>query len=188
MKMQQERSVLAALGTAAVWLGVGCFVPGRLPPTEQLLPGSGSPERPLAQTAAAVAAARAAGLDQAGLGLVRPGTGGLAPVVFCLVLALGSCLAEGPGAGALLCPAERGGCWPGCVCVPLRRCVRSWFSGGCAGACRPLGRWSVGMQAVLFAAAHGTGRPGCIAWGLAWGWAGCAAGPEASGPVCCCTG
>lgn len=73
MKMQQERSVLAALGTAAVWLGVGVLCSGASAANGTAAAWLWQSGTALAQTAAAVAAARAAGLDRAGLGLVRPG-------------------------------------------------------------------------------------------------------------------
>lgn len=173
MKMQQERSVLAALGTAAVWLGVGVLCSGASAANGTAAAWLWQSGTVLAQTAAAVAAARAAGLDRAGLGLVRPGTGGLAPVVFCLVLALGSCLAEGRCRGRCFCPVERGGCWPGCVCVPLRRCVRSWFSGGlCRGLPPPWAGGAWGCRRCCLAAAHGTGAAGLysLGFGLGLGW------------------
>jgi len=160
MKMQQERSVLAALGTAAVWLGVGVLCSGASAANGTAAAWLWQSGTVLVQTAAAVAAARAAGLDRAGLGLVRPSTGGLAPVVFCLVLALGSCLAEGPVQGALL------------LCPIAALCEELVFRGAVQGLAAPLGRWSVGMQAVLFAAAHGMGAAGLysLGFGLGLGW------------------
>lgn len=173
MKMQQERSVLAALGTAAVWLGVGVLCSGASAANGTAAAWLWQSGTALAQTAAAVAAARAAGLDRAGLGLVRPGTGGLAPVVFCLALALGSCLAEGPVQGALLLSGGAGRVLAWLRLCPIAAlCEELVFRGAVQGLAAPLGRWSVGMQAVLFAAAHGTGAAGLysLGFGLGLGW------------------
>ena len=82
-------------------------------------------------------------------------------------------MAEGPVQEALLLSGGAGRVLAWLRLCPIAAlCEELVFRGAVQGLAAPLGRWSVGMLAVLFAAAHGTGAAGLysLGFGLGLGW------------------
>lgn len=128
--------------------------------------------RSLAQAAAALGCAKALGLSPAGCGLRRPEKGGLLPAFCCGAAAVGFALLFQTQSTAL--PEENGALLLAflqlCVAAPLAE--ELVFRGAILGALEPFGTAGILLQAVIFAALHGSAlqRLYALVLGLLLGW------------------